>query len=91
MFSFAFRKTSAWDYQRRLLQPPPTDTVTFHVGSDYAMWAPITVKPKMLPTSQRNHCPHQTESGAHIQWNYLPTSTGIRSCASIAAYIDPYT
>jgi putative transposase len=33
----------------------------------------------MLPTSQRNRCPHQTESGAHIQWNRLPTSTGIRN------------
>jgi hypothetical protein len=32
----------------------------------------------MLPTSQRNSCPHQTESGAHIEWNRLPTSTGIR-------------
>jgi hypothetical protein len=45
---------------------------------DYAMWAPITVKRKMLPTSQRNGCPHQTESGAHMEWNHLPTSTGIR-------------
>jgi hypothetical protein len=43
------------------------------------MWALITVKLKMLPTSQRNRCPHQTESGAHIEWNHLPTSTGIRS------------
>jgi hypothetical protein len=42
------------------------------------MWAPITVKQQMLPTSQRNSCPHQTESGAHIEWNRLPTSTGIR-------------
>jgi hypothetical protein len=53
-------------------------TVPFDVGTDYAMWAPITVKQQMLPTSQRNSCPHQTESGAHIEWNRLPTSTGIR-------------
>jgi hypothetical protein len=53
--------------------------ITFDVGSDYAMWAPITVKQQMLPTSHRNRCPHQTETGAHIEWNHLPTSTGIRS------------
>jgi hypothetical protein len=43
--------------------------VPFHVGTDYGMWALITVKPQMLPTSQRNGCPHQTESGAHIDRN----------------------
>jgi hypothetical protein len=32
----------------------------------------------MLPTSQRNCCPHQTETGAHFEWNRVPTSTGIR-------------
>jgi len=89
MFSSDFRKTPAWDYQRRLLRPPPTRTVTLHVGTDYAgwghpfrsMWAVITVKRKTLPTSQRKRCPHQTESGAHIQWNRVPTSTGIRTPA----------
>jgi hypothetical protein len=65
MFSFNFRKTSARDYQRRLLRPPPTDSVTLHVGNDYAMWAPITAERKMLPTSQRNGCRHQTESSPY--------------------------
>jgi hypothetical protein len=49
------------------------------VGTDYAMWALITVKPKILPTSRRNRCPHQSVFGAHIHWNHLPTSTGIRT------------
>ena len=52
--------------------------VPVDVGSNYAMWAAITVNRKMLPTSERNRRPHQTESGAHIEWNRLPTSTGIR-------------
>jgi hypothetical protein len=98
MFSFDFRKTSAWDYQRRLLRPRPTSplrsmwaTTTVllghrsircgprlrHVGRDYAMWATITVKHKMRPTSQRNPGPHHTgicgphpmESPAHIDRN----------------------
>src|ERR1035441_2116469 len=51
--------------------------VPFDVVTDYAMWAPITVKPKMLPTSQRNPCPHHSgircplpmESPAHIDRN----------------------
>ena len=73
---------------------PPTDTVTFdvgtdyaacwqpvpfHVGTDYAMWARITVNSIFLPTSQRNRCPHQSVFGAHIHWNQLPTWTGIRT------------
>jgi hypothetical protein len=33
----------------------------------------------MLPTSQPNCCPHQTETGAHFEWNRVPTSTGIRN------------
>ena len=52
-------------------------TVPFHVGTDYAMWALITVNLKMLPTSQRNRCPHHSgfrcphpmESPAHIDRN----------------------
>jgi hypothetical protein len=43
-------------------------TVPFDVGTDYAMWAPITVKQQMVPTSQRNR---------------LPTSTGIRTVTGI--------
>jgi hypothetical protein len=54
-------------------------TVPFDVGTDYAMWAPITVNRKMLPTSQRNCCPHQTETGAHFEWNQVPTWTRIRN------------
>jgi len=99
MFSFDFRKTSAWDYQRHLLRPWPTVTVTLHldhdyvpcgprlrwfwaivpfdVDRDYAMWATITVKHKMRPTSQRNPGPHHNgisgphpmESPAHIDRN----------------------
>jgi hypothetical protein len=80
MFSFDFRKTPAWDYQRPLLRLNPRNTVPFHVGTQFhSMWAPITVKQQMLPTSERNRCPHQTKTGAHIEWNHLPTSTGIRS------------
>ena len=92
MFSFAFRKTSAEDYQRRSANPARTHryapcghplrclwaAVPFHVGTDYAMWALITVKPGILPTSQRNRCPHQSVFSAHIHWNQLPTWTGIR-------------
>jgi hypothetical protein len=47
------------------------------VGRDYAMWASITVKQKMRPTSQRNPGPHHTgisgplpmESLAHMDRN----------------------
>jgi integrase len=47
------------------------------VGRDYAMWATITVKQKMRPTSERNPGPHHTgisgphpmESPAHIDRN----------------------
>ena len=59
MFSFDFRKTSAWHYQRRLLRPGPTVTVTFHMGRNYAMWDMITVKQQMRPTStgiRSSHC-----------------------------------
>ena len=55
------------DYQRRLLRVWPTSplryvwaTIPFDVGRDYAMWATITVKQKMRPTSQRNPGPHHT-------------------------------
>jgi hypothetical protein len=52
-------------------------TVPFDVGRDYAMWASITVKQKMRPTSQRNPGPHHTgisgplptESLAHMDRN----------------------
>jgi serine/threonine-protein kinase HipA len=95
MFSFDSRKTSAEDYQRRLPPPCPRAplrfiwapitlmwaVIPFHVGTVYAMWAPITVKPKILPTSRRNRCPHHSVFGAHIHWNHLPTSTGIRRTA----------
>ena len=51
--------------------------VPFDVGRDYAMWASITVKQKMRPTSQRNPGPHHTgisgplpmESLAHMDRN----------------------
>jgi len=49
------------------------DTVPFDVGTDYAMWAPITVKQQMLPTSERNRCPHRMESPAHIDRNTQPS------------------
>jgi len=40
--------------------------VPFVVGRDYAMWATITVKQKMRPTSQRNPGPRHTGiSGSH--------------------------
>jgi transposase len=92
MFSFQFRKTSAEDYQRRLPRTRHRNryvscghrlrcmwaAVPFNVGTDYAMWALITVNPIFMPTSQRNRCPHPTVFGAHIHWNHLPTSTGIR-------------
>jgi hypothetical protein len=52
-------------------------TITFDVGRDYAMWATITVKQKMRPTSQPNRGPHHTgisgphpmESPAHFDRN----------------------
>lgn len=47
------------------------------MGADYAMWALITVKPGILPTSKRNRCPHQGVFSAHIHWNHLRTWTGI--------------
>ena len=78
MFSFAFRKTSAEDYQRRSANSAHI-AITFDVGTDYAMWALITVKPGILPTSRRNRCPHQSVFGAHIHWNHLPSWTGIRN------------
>ena len=53
--------------------------VPFHVGTDYAMWAAITPSRKMLPTSQRNRCPHHSVLGAHMPTESPPTSTGIRS------------
>jgi hypothetical protein len=56
-------------------------TVPFDVGRDYAMWASITVKQKMRPTSQRNPGPHHTgisgphrmESLAHMDRNTQPS------------------
>jgi hypothetical protein len=38
---------------------PATETVTFHVGTDYAMWALITVNPIFLPTSTGIRTPGQ--------------------------------
>ena len=88
MFSFDFRKTSAWDYQRRPLQPQPTDTFTFHlgyrsvrcghrlrhVGTDYGKTANAAhITTECLPTSNRIRCPHRMESPAHIDRNtHLP-------------------
>ena len=51
--------------------------VPFDVGRDYAMWASITLKQKMRPTSQRSRGPHHTgisgplpmESLAHLDRN----------------------
>src|SRR5579862_6306379 len=57
--------------------------VPLHVGTDYAMWAAITVNLKMLPTSQRNRCPHHSVLGAHMPTESLPTSTGIRNRISL--------
>jgi len=37
---------------------------SFHVGRDYAMWATITAKQKMRPTSERKHGPHRPEYAA---------------------------
>ena len=102
MFSFDFRKTPAWDYQRRLLRPWPTGTITFHVGRDYAMWATITVKQKMRPTSERNPGPHHTgisgphamESPAHMNRNTQLESAGYgdgdiaRIKQQLAYYLD---
>src|SRR5579862_8288097 len=57
--------------------------VPLHVGTDYAMWAAITVNLKMLPTSQRNRCPHHSVLGAHMPTESLPTSTGIRIISGV--------
>lgn len=53
--------------------------VLFDVGRDYAMWASITVKQKMRPTSQRNPGPHHNGIAAHFQRNHWPTWTVIRT------------
>src|SRR6478609_5160593 len=60
--------------------PHPPTTVPFHVGTDYAMWAAITPSRKLLPTSQRNRCPHHSVLAAHMPTESLPTSTVIRIC-----------
>jgi len=84
MFSFDFRKTPAWDYQRRSLPPLPTDTVPLHlgtcsvrcghrlrhVGTDYGKSENAAhITTELLPTSNRNWCPLRMESGAHIDRN----------------------
>src|ERR1039458_1975416 len=84
MFSFDFRKTSAWDYQRRPLRPRPTDTFTFHlgyrsvrcghrlrhVGTDYGKTTNgAHITTESPPTSNRIRCPHRMESPAHIDRN----------------------
>jgi hypothetical protein len=77
MFSFDFRKTSAWDYQRRLLQHWPSVTVTFDVGH-----RSIRCGPRLRHVGQHYG---ETKNAAHIaaesrptsHWNQRPTSNGI--------------
>src|SRR6266567_8762027 len=77
MLSFAFRKTSAEDYQRRPANPwPPTPL--------RSMWAPIT----LLVGSRSIPCGHglrhvgtdygQSDFPAHITTESLPTSERFR-------------
>ena len=76
MFSFDFRKTPAWDYQRPLLRLNPTDTVPFHlgtcsvrcghrlrhVGSDYGKTKNAAhIRTELPHTSNRIRCPHRPE------------------------------
>jgi hypothetical protein len=53
-------------------------SIPFDVGRDYAMWATITLQPKMRTASQRIPKPLRTESPDHFQWNQWTTSTVIR-------------
>ena len=73
MFSFDFRKTSAWDYQRRLLRPWPTSPLR-------CMWAAITVVPghrSIRCGPGLRHVGHdygETKNAAHITTESRPTS-----------------
>ena len=66
MFSLDFRKTPAWDYQRRPLRPRPTDTFTFHLGSNSV---PCGHRLRHVGTDYG-----KTKKGAHITTESLPTS-----------------
>jgi len=84
MFSFDFRKTSARDYQRRLLRPWPTSPLR-------SMWAAITVLlgHRSIRCGPRlRHVGHdygETKDAAYIRTesrptshrNWWPTSNGI--------------
>jgi len=73
MFSFDFRKTSAWDYQRRMLRPWPTSPLR-------SMWAAITVLlgHRSIRCGPRlRHVGHdygETKNAAHIRTESRPTS-----------------
>jgi hypothetical protein len=73
MFSFDFRKTSAWDYQRRLLRPWPTSPLR-------SMWAANTVLlgHRSIRCGPRlRHVGHdygETKNAAHIRTESRPTS-----------------
>src|ERR1039458_8234409 len=73
MFSFDFRKTSAWDYQRRLLRPWPTSPLR-------CMWAAIRVVlgHRSIPCGPRlchvGHDYGETKNAAHIRTESRPTS-----------------
>jgi hypothetical protein len=73
MFSFDFRKTSAPDYQRRLLRPWPTSPLR-------CMWAAVTVLlgHRSIRCGPRlRHVGHdygETKNAAHIRAESRPTS-----------------
>jgi hypothetical protein len=73
MFSFDFRKTSAWDYQRRLLRPWPTSPLR-------SVWAAITVLlgHRSIRCGPRlRHVGHdygETKNATHIRTESRPTS-----------------
>ena len=76
MFSFHFRKTCAWDYQRRRLRPWPTSPLR-------CIWATITVLlgHRSIRCGPRlRHVGHdygETKNAAHIRTESRPTSNGI--------------
>jgi hypothetical protein len=83
MFSFDFRKTSAPDYQRRLLRPWPTSPLR-------CMWAAVTVLlghrsircgPRLRHVGhdygETKNAAHMAESRPTSHRNQWPTSNGI--------------